>query len=121
MEIIIKSINISLTSELKKYIEEKIGSLKKFLKIIKVFVEIGKPSERHKKGNIYYAECQISLPKKTLRAEAERENLKLAICEIKDELQRQIKKYKETKTIKQKSFSQFQKIKKKIKLSLPEL
>ena len=35
------------------------------------------------------------LPGKGVRAVAEREDLKLAICEVKDELQIQLKKYKE--------------------------
>lgn len=62
---------------------------------IKAEVEIGKVTLHHQKGPWFYAECQMYLPGRTLRATAERENLKLAICEVKDELQRQLKQYKQ--------------------------
>ena len=101
MQIIIKGTKIKLTKTLKDFVEEKVRDLEKFFEFkvkenfeVKAFVEIGKTSERHRKGNIFFAECQIFLPGKGVRAAAEREDLKLAICEVKDELQVQLKKYK---------------------------
>jgi len=102
MQIIIKGTKIKLTKTLKDFVEEKIRDLEKFFEFkikqnfeVKAFVEIGKTSKRHRKGDIFFAECQIFLPGKGVRAAAEREDLKLAICEVKDELQVQLKKYRE--------------------------
>jgi len=108
MRIIIKATNIELTRSLRDFIEEKIGELEKFLEDIlkkidvldgrkpraEAFVEIGKPSRHHRKGDVFYAECQIPLPGKGVRSEAEGEDLMMAIVEVKDELQRLLKKYK---------------------------
>ena len=110
MKITIKATNVSLTPALREYTQIKLGSLEKFLKIFQeetpkkflgkektrteICVEIGKTSLHHHKGNFYRAEAQIKLPKKSLRAEAQSEDLRTAICEIKDELQRALKKYK---------------------------
>ena len=108
MKITIQTTKIELTKSLKDLIEKKINSLAKFLKIfynkkkikkgrenIEAWVEIGKTTKRHQKGMIYYAECQLRLPRKYLRAVAEGENLKWAIDEVKEELEREIKYYKE--------------------------
>lgn len=111
MKIVIKATNLKLNNELKNYIEEKIGSLEKFAEVfqsenyyngfftkgkprVEIWVEIGKTTRHHQKGDIFRAEAQLRLPGKSLRAESERKNLKLAITEIKDELQRELKRYK---------------------------
>lgn len=101
MQIIIKGTKIELTMALKDFVEEKVRDLEKFFEFkvkqnfeVKAFVEIGKTSKRHRKGDIFFAECQIFLPGEGVRAVAEREDLKLAICEVKDKLQIQLKKYK---------------------------
>ena len=122
MKIIIKGTKIKLTQSLKDFIEEKIRDLEKFFKFkvkedfeIKAFVEIGKSSKHHRRGDIFYAECQILLPGKGVRSVAEREDLKLAICEVKDELQRQLRKYKKAQM--QKIVRGKRRIKKDLKLS----
>jgi len=98
MEIIIKSKDITLTEPLKVFIEQKIGSLERLLKNIKppilIEVEVGRETKHHRKGDVYYAEGQISLPGTILRSSAKKDDLRLAIVEVKDDLQRQIKKYK---------------------------
>ena len=112
MKIVIKSKNFKLTPTLYKYIEEKIGSLEKFIKILysedyfnhffgkgkprfEAWVEIGRTILDQRKGPIFFAECQMRFPKRSLRAEAKNKDLKLAINEVKDELQRELKEYKE--------------------------
>lgn len=107
MNIIIKAKNLELTEDLKEFIEEKIGGLKRFTKILQkkdsfkkgkdsgeFFVEIERETNHHKKGNIFRAEARVHLPGKTLVAISERDDLKRAIVEVKDELQQEIKKYK---------------------------
>lgn len=98
MEIILKAKNITLDDALKDFVNDRIGGLERLLKNIKppilIEVEIGKETKHHKKGNIFYAEGQISLPGALLRSTSKKEDLRLAIVEVKDDLQRQIKKYK---------------------------
>ena len=120
MKIVIKATNIKLDQALKEFIEEKISSLEKFSKIfynenedfdhffgkgkpkVEAWVEIGKTTFHHQKGPIFWAECQIRFPKTSLRATSKREELKLAIVEIKDKLQRELKQCKEKLTAKRK-------------------
>jgi len=110
MKIIIKTTNLKLNQALKNFIEEKIGSLEKFSKIfyqkyfnsffgkgkprIEAWVEIGKTTLHHQKGPFFRAECQMRFPGRSLRATALSKDLRLAITEVKDELQRQLKQYK---------------------------
>ncbi|KPJ71608.1 hypothetical protein AMJ50_01190 [Parcubacteria bacterium DG_74_3] len=112
MKIIIKTKNIKLTPALNKFIREKIDSLERFIKIfyseeyfnhffgrgkprIEAWVEVGKTTLHHRKGPFFWAECQLKFPKKNLRSTAKAKDLKLAITEVKDELQRELKEYKE--------------------------
>ena len=105
MKIVIKATNLKLNQELRDYIEEKIGGLEKFAEVFQsekyydsfftkgkpraeVWLEIGRTTRHHQKGDIFLAEVQMRLPGKSLRVESEREDLKLAITEIKDDLQR---------------------------------
>lgn len=113
MKIVIKTTNLKLSRALKNFIEEKIGSLEKFSKIfqkkyfnsffnkgkprVEAWVEIGKTTLHHQKGPVFRAECQMRVPKKSLRSIARSKDLRLAITEVKDELQRQLKKYKNKK------------------------
>lgn len=111
MKIVIKTENIKLNRALENFIEEKINSLEKFAEIfqekkyfngfyekgkprIEAWVEIGKISSHHRKGPIFWAECQMRLPGKSLRSTAKLSDLRLAITEVKDELQRQLKQYR---------------------------
>lgn len=99
MKIIIKPTNIDLNDVLEKYVSDKLGSLNKLLQdfdpdIVQARVEIGKPSKHHKSGPVFYAEINLSLPGKLLRSEATHIDLRYAINQAKDGLERQIEKYK---------------------------
>jgi len=111
VKIVIKTKNLRLPKAIKNFIEEKINSLEKFLKIfgkeyynhffgrgkprVEAWIEVGKETFHHKKGPYFWAECQIRLPGKSLKSTAISKDLKLAITEVKDELQRELKEYKE--------------------------
>ena len=113
MKIIIRTKNIELNKALEDYITEKINSLEKFSKIlqdkekyfshffgkgkpkVEAWVEIERTTLHHKKGPVFRAECQMRFPGKSIRAEATSENLRLAINEVKDKLQREFKQYSE--------------------------
>ena len=132
MKIIIKTTNLKLNKELSQYIEEKLNPLEKFSKIlynekyydhffskgkpkVEAWVEIGKETKHHKKGPFFWAECQMRFPKRTLRSIAESDNIKQAITEVKDELQRELKQYKEKLISKTKRRARV--LKKELKLS----
>lgn len=103
MKIILKATRLELTPAITDYVEEKIGSLEKFIKRferkseIKAEVEIARKTRHHRKGDIYYAEVNLHLPGEILRAEHSDWNIRVAIDKIRDKLQREIKKYKEKK------------------------
>jgi len=110
MKITIKASNLKLTSGIRNYIKEKIGGLEKFIQGVKAedrflegknfsieaWVEIERTA-RHRKGQVFRAECQIKLPRGGARAESTKEDLYLAIDDVKDELQRELKQYTEVK------------------------
>ncbi len=60
-------------------------------------IELGRTTKHHRKGKIWRAEVQISLPglKNMLRAEALAESLEEAVNLAKNEITQEIKKYKE--------------------------
>jgi len=113
MKIVIKTTNIKLTRELQRLIDQKINQLENFAKIlqqkekyfdsffgkgkprVEAWIEVGKKTLHHQKGPFFWAEAQLRFPKRSLRATATAKDLKLAICEVKDELQRQLKKYRQ--------------------------
>lgn len=99
MKIIIKTKNVQLTESLENLINKKMEGLKKFTKILKsesteVFVEIEKETKHHRKGDIFKAEAMVQLPGKNLVARAHGEDLGKAIVEVRAELEREIRKYK---------------------------
>jgi len=100
MKIDISTKNMTLDEPLRIFIEEKIGGLEHLIGNDKgqAKVEIGKPSEHHRSGDIFSAEVNLSLGGKLLRATCTHEDLRNAIVDVKDELQAQKKKFKEKMT-----------------------
>ena len=122
MKVNIKATNIELDDALRFFVEEKIGELEKFLgafgpddffigekEKVEAWVEIGKTTKRQLKGNIFRAEVQLHLPKKSLRAEATDIDLRMAINSVKDELQREIKRYKNKRLARARKWARRQK------------
>ena len=110
MNIIIKFKNLKITESFKRFIEEKIGGVKKFLKSfsknttadqedsLEAFVEIEKETKHHRKGDVFKAEAKINLPGKSFMAKAHGDDLARTVTEVRDELEDEIRKYK-TKVI----------------------
>jgi len=132
MKIVIKTTKIDLDDAQRLFLEEKINSLERYLDIfqdesyydgffgkgkpkVEAWVEVEKITQHHRQGRIFRVECQMRFPKKSLRAESLRDDLKLAIVEVKDELQRQIKQYKEK--LKAKTLRDMRQLKKDLKFS----
>lgn len=107
MKINIKATNLELNDSVRAYIDEKINGLERFiqnvdLSAVECRVEVARTTMHHRKGDVYRAEVDIRLPGKVVRAEAEEWNLRQAIDQVKDELQRELKKYKEAQSAKYK-------------------
>lgn len=101
MKILIKTKNLDLTDSIRQYINDKVGGLDKFIRRyeekghILAEVEIARPSHHHKKGNIYYAEINMQLPNRLLRAQDEDFDVRVAVNKVRDKIQREIRKYKD--------------------------
>lgn len=107
MKINIKSKNIELDDSLQLLINKRFGEIEKFLGVfasdnyqskgrekVEIWVEVEKTTRHHLKGAVFRAEAQLFLPRKKLRAVVVHEDLNIAINEAKEELQREIRKYK---------------------------
>ncbi|KKU18820.1 MAG: hypothetical protein UX30_C0025G0005 [Candidatus Saccharibacteria bacterium GW2011_GWA2_46_10] len=94
-----KFTNLKPDERIKNLVQKKIGSLDRFLdkaSVVHAWVEVGKTTEHHKEGRVWYAECQLKMPgKKSFRATATCEDLATAIDEVKEELYLLLKKEKE--------------------------
>ena len=101
MKILIKYTNLDSTSAIDAYINEKIGGLEKFIQSLEknneviARVEISHTTKHHQKGPVHRAEVNLDFPGYVLRAEKEDWDIRIAIDQVRDALQREIKKYKE--------------------------
>lgn len=91
---------MALTPAIRSFVDEKISSLSRFFKkagleMVEVRVEVGKPSRHHKSGFVYYAEVNMKIGRRLLRASAEHFDLYAAIDQVRDEIEVQLKKFKE--------------------------
>ena len=111
MKITIKTKDYKPSKNIEDYVNEKIGSLEKYANVFQdekkyyngyfgkgkpkaeAVVELSRTTEHHQKGKVFRAEVQIWLPGKDIRAVSISDNMKTSITEVKDELQRQLKKY----------------------------
>lgn len=95
----IKSTNLEFTTTIREAITKKLLALERFTvrlgPVVELQVEVGKTTTHHRKGDIFHAEATLHLPGARLRAEKDAETLYAAIDAARDELARQIKKYKE--------------------------
>lgn len=98
MQIDVYAKNIELTPAIRSFVEEKVGSLARFLEgsseNLQARVEVGKPSRHHKSGQVFYAEINLKIGGHLLRAQAEHFDLYVAVDQVRDEAERQIKKFK---------------------------
>ncbi len=97
MKIDISTKNITLDDSLEEFIEDKIGGLDKYIGSgpVSARVEISKPSKHHKTGPVFYAEANLKVGGRLLRAEASHSDIRSAIVQVKDELKTEIKKFKD--------------------------
>ncbi len=93
MKINIKATNISLSDSVRDYAEKKIASLEKFLNSeseILANIDIGKSTRHHKSGDIFRAEVLIKSDGKEFYSVSEKEDLYMAIDDVREEVNREI-------------------------------
>ncbi len=96
MQINIKATNIELTAPIKAHVNEKFSSLDKYFNNIQLIdIEIGKTRKNQQKGDIFFCEANVSVPRKLLRFRKEFSDLIKAINEAKKGIQNEITKYKD--------------------------
>ncbi|MBI2462778.1 MAG: HPF/RaiA family ribosome-associated protein [Candidatus Spechtbacteria bacterium] len=107
MKLNLKYTKIDPSNAVAEYVTQKIEDLSDLINVsdsemngggatVEAWVEVGRTTEHHNKGDVFFAEGQIRLPgDQEIRAESIQPELHLAIDDMKDELQVQLKKYKE--------------------------
>lgn len=114
MDIRIRTKNLELTDHLKKYIKDKLTKVKKYLpnllkkqkedeekvgdgaeQRVEMDVEVEKITKGQNKGDVFRVEAQMFLPGTSIRAEETSTSPKEAVAVVQDELQRQVKEYKD--------------------------
>ena len=113
MKITIKGTNLQLSDSIYSYIQKKLESLEKLINVptkapigkpaAEAWFEVEKTTDHQRKGEIFRAEIQIKLPgAEGIRSESTKWDLHQAIDEAKDEMQRQLKRYKNKQDAKNK-------------------
>lgn len=97
MQVNITGTDITLTDDIKDYVQKKMDMLEKYLGDIQVIhcdVEVGRAVSKQHSGYIYRAEINMQVPGDLLRVEKTEQDLWKAVDKVKDHMARSIKKYK---------------------------
>ncbi len=101
MKINIHSELLQVTDSIEAYISKRLGSLSKHLKRFEtkgeyiLQIEVSRTTRHHRKGEVYYVEATLPLPRKTIRIEQYDEDLHAGIDMLRDRLTVELEKYKE--------------------------
>jgi len=85
--------NLTLTPPLQEYINEKMGALDRFFgenTELTIMVEISKITKHHKKGDFFETIVGLDSGSNTFRAESRTFDIRVAIDEVRVELERQL-------------------------------
>lgn len=100
MQFDIKTKNIDLTDAIVSAVQDKMSRLdsilERFGESVTAEVEVGKTTGHHNKGPFFRAEVHVRLPGKLVYADAENEDLYMAVREARDKAKRQILDYRDT-------------------------
>lgn len=103
MNINLKATNFELTPAIREYAEKKVNGLEKFIRMtdesVQAWVEVGKTTNHHNKGEIFRAEIQIHIPHcgRGVRSESSCETLNEAIDGAHDKIKLELEKIKDKK------------------------
>ncbi len=101
MRIQISAKGFELTPSLQEFVEEKMMSLQKYVSrwdendSVIVRVEVAKNTKHHNKGDVFYAEANMDLPKRMLRVEETGADLHAAVDVLKDRMKNELLKLKD--------------------------
>jgi ribosomal subunit interface protein len=102
MRLTTKYTNLDHSPILDQYINEKFSKLERLVEkfdlegAVEARVEVARTTKHHQKGPVYRAEINLKLPHKLLRADQEDWDIRVAIDQTKDKIEREVIKYKET-------------------------
>ena len=97
----VKAKGFELTPSLQQFVEEKMMSLEKYVSrwdennSVLLTVEVAKNTKHHNKGEVFYAEANLQIPKHLLRVEETAEDMHTAIDILKDRLKNELLKLKD--------------------------
>lgn len=95
MHIIISSRGVDLTDAIELYVNKKLNSLEKFYSgIIQADVMLGRITNHHNKGDVFFAECKLDVPGSDLFYREDAVGVYEALDALQDRLGRVLKKYK---------------------------
>lgn len=95
MRVNIRAREIELTDPIKAYAEKKMLSLLKYYpNITMVDVELAKIGQHHRKGDVFTAKVNVTVPGKVYRVEKSEPILYKAIDKTKDDIKRALRRFK---------------------------
>lgn len=92
--------------EINEYVEMRFRGLEKILKhwdgegALELRIELARTTKHHSKGDVYYAEANLTLPGNVLRSEATLHDIRAAVDEAYDGLKLQVEKYRDSRLTK---------------------
>jgi len=102
MKINLQSKNIELTDSLKDHVLKRVTDLEKLLSSMEkdggealVNFEVGKSTNHHKSGDVFYSSCSININGEDFYSSADKEDMFQAVDEVREILFRDINKKKD--------------------------
>ncbi|MGC9611107.1 MAG: ribosome-associated translation inhibitor RaiA [Minisyncoccia bacterium] len=108
MKIKIESTGFELTPAIRELVEKKVGSLEKLIGRFEekseaiASVEVSRTTKHHRHGDVFYAEINLSISGKIIRAVNSNIKLQAALDIAKDKLKQEILRFKEKEVEKKK-------------------
>jgi len=98
----IKATGFVMTPTIKDYVEKRVNHLEKFVnpnqkELPMCYVEIGKTTNHHKTGDLFRAEFTLYIGSKSLRVEAEKDDLYTSIDSVTEGMVEELKSFKDKK------------------------
>ncbi len=102
MKISYKTKDMEMTPAIQEYADKRLSALDRFVaqddESVLCVVELGKTTKHHKSGDVFRAEVSLHIAGKDLYAVSERDDLYVAIDEVRDEIVRQVTSHRDKTT-----------------------
>lgn len=94
MRLNLKATNITITDDVRVYLEKRLQSLDKLISLedpsVMIDVELGRTTRHHQSGDVFFAEINIHKGKETFRSVSDRPDLQSAIDDMREEIAREL-------------------------------